>query len=196
MSLNNSLAPTPPLGWNSWDWPSLCHRWSSAGGPGYWPDADMLQLGRISIRGERGPDRQSLLTRDEQITLMTLWSIFRSPLMMGGALPSNDAFTLELLTNPEVLEVNQGSAGNRELFHWGNQIAWAADAPAGGRYLALFNLEDNQPANLEVNLLETFGSAGWRVRNLWQRTDRGVVEEDFRQVVPPHGAGLYSLYRV
>ena len=73
----------------------------------------MLPLGRIAIRGERGEDRRSLLTKDEQVTLMSLWAIFRSPLMMGGDLPSNDAFTLGLLTNPEVLAVNQRSTGNR-----------------------------------------------------------------------------------
>ena len=54
----------------------------------------MLPLGRIGIRAERGIDRQSLFTHDEQITLMTLWSIFRAPLMFGGDLPTSDDFTL------------------------------------------------------------------------------------------------------
>ena len=67
----------------------------------------MLPLGHIGIRAERGVDRQSLLTRAEQITLMTLWAISRSPLMFGGDLPSSDSFTLQLLTNDEVLQVNQ-----------------------------------------------------------------------------------------
>lgn len=174
----------------------LCSRWASTGGPGYWPDADMLPLGRISIRGERGTDRQSLLTMDEQTTLMSLWSIFRSPLMMGGDLPSNDAFTLGLLTNEEVLQVNQHSQGNRELFHDGNQIAWVADTPDGGKYLALFNLDDTAPATIVVNLLETFGSSKWKVRNLWQRADLGIIEDKFSQEIPSHGSGLYSLYRV
>jgi hypothetical protein len=174
----------------------LCSRWAAAGGPGYWPDADMLPLGRISIRGERGPDRQSLLTPDEQTTLMTLWSIFRSPLMMGGDLPSNDTFTLGLLTNEEILEVNQRSHDNRELFHKDNKIAWVADGPDGSKYLALFNLDDNAAATLEVNLLETFGSAGWQVRDLWQRTDLGLFEGEFKRDFSSHGAGLYRLYPV
>jgi len=81
-----------------WDnWPSLkhqfdiTHNWESYSQPGNWPDADMLPLGRIGIRAERGDDRASLFTHDEQQTVMTLWSIFRSPLMFGGDLPSNDA---------------------------------------------------------------------------------------------------------
>ncbi len=68
----------------------LCKKWSAFTAPGCWADADMLPLGRIGIRAERGADRQSLFTRDEQVTLMTLWSISRSPLMFGGDLPSND----------------------------------------------------------------------------------------------------------
>lgn len=99
----------------------LGRKWTGHTGPNGWADADMLPLGRIAIRGERGNDRMSLLTRDEQVTLMTLWAIFRSPLMMGGDLPSNDEFTLKLLTNREVLAVNQQSTKNRELYARGNR---------------------------------------------------------------------------
>ena len=74
----------------------------------------MLPLGHIGIRAERGDDRSSLLTHDEQYTLMSMWSIFRSPLMFGGDIPSSDAFTIDILTNPEVLDVNQHSENGRE----------------------------------------------------------------------------------
>ena len=174
----------------------LCRRWAPASGPGYWPDADMLPLGRISIRGERGPDRRSLLTMDEQITLMTLWSIFRSPLMIGSDLPSNDVFTLGLLTNEEVLRVNQRSTSNRELYSRDNQIAWVADSPYGGKYLALFNLDDSETSNIETNLFETFGMPRYRVRDLWKRAELGVFEEKFQKAISPHGAGLFSLQPV
>ena len=62
----------------------ICKRWENSIAPNAWPDADMLPLGRISIRGGRGPDRKSLLTPDEQKMLMTLWAMCRSPLMFGG----------------------------------------------------------------------------------------------------------------
>ena len=81
--------------------------WSGVGRPGAWPDADMLPLGRIGIRAERGDDRMSRFTHDEQRTLMSLWSIAQSPLMFGGDLPGNDDFTLSLITNDEVLAVDQ-----------------------------------------------------------------------------------------
>ncbi len=65
---------------------------------GIGPDADMLPLGRIGIRAERGGDRLSRLSHDEQKTMMTLWAMLRSPLMFGGDLPSLDPFTLRSLT--------------------------------------------------------------------------------------------------
>ncbi len=85
----------------------LMDKWSRYSKPGGWPDADMLPLGHIGLRAERGNDRASLLTHDEQRTLITLWCIARSPLMMGGDLPTSDDFTYSLLTNDAVLAVDQ-----------------------------------------------------------------------------------------
>jgi hypothetical protein len=137
--------------WDSWDQLKehfeVCQRWAPYTRVGNWPDADMLPLGRLGIRAERGDDRMSRFTKDEQRTLMTLWSIFRSPLMFGGDLPSNDAATLALLTNKAVLNVNQHSTNGRQLFRRGDLVGWTADDPAtGAKYLALFNAEDQQPA--------------------------------------------------
>lgn len=176
----------------------LCRRWSPFRIPGYWPDADMLPLGRLSIRGEGGPDRQSLLTRDEQFTLMTLWAIFRSPLMMGGDLPGLDEFTLSLLTNEEVLRVNQKSSGNRELFHEGEKVVWVADDPVGDRkYLALFNLADTKSVEIEIDLAEASGIAtGWQVRDLWLKQDLGISEKSFSATVRPHATAFYCLQSI
>jgi hypothetical protein len=75
----------------------LIEKWSAYARPGAWPDADMLPLGHIGIRAERGDDRETQLTADEQRTLMTLWTIARQPLMFGGDLPSSDDATLALI---------------------------------------------------------------------------------------------------
>lgn len=132
--------------WDDWDHVydmfARAHEWTPHRGSGRWPDNDMLPLGRIGIRAHVGGDRMSRLSTDEQRTLMSLWSISRSPLMFGGHLPSNDAFTLSLLTNPEVIAVDQESANNRQLFRTNDKVAWVADAPQGGKYLAVFNLND------------------------------------------------------
>ena len=123
------------------DWPALhaqfrrLHHWTPHRGPGHWPDADMLPLGTLRLGRET-----TRFTRDEQVTLMTLWSIARSPLMIGADLTKLDDFTRALLTNDEVLAVNQHSSNNRRLFELGDFIAWTADAPdSTDRYLALFN---------------------------------------------------------
>lgn len=126
--------------------------WSTYRSSGHWPDADMLPLGRIGIRAHNGVDRMSKLTHSEQRTMMSLWSIAKSPLMFGGDLPSNDSWTESLLTNSEVLNVNQHSSNNHQLFHIGNRVAWLADAPGGGKYLALFNAPVNDEfAQLRAN---------------------------------------------
>jgi hypothetical protein len=175
----------------------LGRRWIEHTGPNRWADADMLPLGRIAIRGERGNDRMSLLTRDEQVTLMTLWSIFRSPLMMGGDLPSNDEFTLKLLTNREVLAVNQYSTNNRELFARGNEIAWIADVPGSSdKYLAVFNVSDDAtPVEIKVSCKELGQAGRCRVRDLWAGRNLRASNE-IVSTVNRHGARLYRVSTV
>jgi hypothetical protein len=170
-------------------------KWAGHTGPNSYPDADMLALGRIGIRAERGDDRQTRFTRDEQVTLMTLWSIFRSPLMFGGDMPSNDAFTLSLLTNKEVLEVNQRSKNNRELFVRGNIIAWTADAVRGrDKYLAVFNIGDEpDPIPVTVSLKELALNGNCRVRDLWKKEEIGSVRNEILTTVPRHGSQLFRL---
>jgi hypothetical protein len=186
--------------WDRWDdlkaQFAICKTWAPYTGPGCWADADMLPLGRIGIRAERGVDRRSLLTQDEQIALMTLWSISRSPLMFGGDLPSNDAFTLSLLTNDEVLRVNQASRDNDELWRRGDQVVWTARAlDSDDRYLALFYLGEAASAEIEVDLAALAEGERYDVRDLWARADVGRVRGALRQTVPSHGAKLYRLRR-
>jgi alpha-galactosidase len=124
---------------------------------------------------------------------MTLWSIFRSPLMMGGDLPSLDSFTLSLLTNDEVLAVNQKSSGNHELFHRGDQIAWVAEAPgARAKFVALFNVGE-QPTQIGVSWKELGLGGNCSIRDLWQKKDLGKYEEKFSTTVNPHGACLIRI---
>lgn len=117
---------------------SRLEKWNPYRVPGAWPDADMLPLG-VLVLGQRS----TRFTPDEQHTLMTLWSIARSPLMHGGDLTKTDAFTLSLLTNDAVLAVNQQSTNNRPLFNHDDLIAWTADVPdSPDKYLAVFNTLD------------------------------------------------------
>jgi len=112
--------------------------WNPHRRSGAWPDADMLPFGVLELG-----KRSTRFTRDEQRTVMTLWSIARSPLMHGGDMTMMDDFTLSLLTNKQVLAVNQESEGNRPVFNHNDLIAWTADVPGSSdRYLAVFNARD------------------------------------------------------
>jgi len=131
--------------WDRWlalreQFPRL-QRWNPYRKTGAWPDADMLPLGTLVLGS-----RTTRFTPDEQITLMTLWSIARSPLMHGGDMTKTDPFTLSLLTNDEVLAVNQKSLGNRPVFDHDGLIAWRAEMPGTQDvFLAVFNARDRVP---------------------------------------------------
>ena len=137
--------------WDSWEQLKehfeVFERWNKWRAFGAYPDGDMLPMGRIGIRAERGNPRMSNFTKDEQYTLMTLWSIFKSPLMFGGNFPDNDTFTNALITNTRVLEVLKKSTNNRPLFTKEESAAWVADAPQKGeKFLAVFNKADQKMA--------------------------------------------------
>lgn len=148
--------------WDNWSQLSyqfeVCAKWAPYIAPGTWPDADMLPLGKISIRGERGDERWTNFTTDEQRSMMNLWTIFKSPLMFGGDLPQNDAATDSLLTNVDVLYMHHYSANNRELSNKDSKIIWAADDPAcGDKFVALFNTGGSDFVNTQ-NALYRSGS--------------------------------------
>ncbi len=171
-----------------------CEKWMVHSGPGHWPDADMLPLGHIGIRNvDAGGDRWTRFTKDEQVTLMTLWVIFRSPLFFGGELRDNDAWTWSLLTNEEVLTVHRQSYGNRQVYRDEDRVCWMAYAPSGDIYVALFNLSD-VPATIDVSFPELGVASGrfW-VRDLWAREDLGERTDGLEPKIPAHGAVLYKL---
>lgn len=184
-----------------WDrWIDLRHafdflaRWAPFIKEGSWPDGDMLPLGRIGIRAERGDDRPTRFTPDEQQTLMTLWAIARSPLMFGGDLPSLDAATRALITNREVLGVNQHSRANREVFHRADIVAWTASTPEGkAKYLAVFNLNDKETTEASVTLAEAGLSGPARVRDLWRGLDLGRAATAHTVRLRPHASALFRL---
>ena len=146
----------------------------------------MLPLGKIGS-GSRRP-RMTNFTRDEQLTMMTLWSVFRSPLMVGGDLPQNDEWTLSLLTNDEVIAVNQQGANPRLLEKTDDFRLWASDAPDGGLYLAGFNLSDEEKS-FALPLAE-LGMENAATRDLWAHADPGPAPET--AAIPAHGCFLWK----
>lgn len=184
-----------------WDnWNALDHtfllgtRWHPFAAPGHWPDADMLPVGHISLHGRPvGPDRQTNFTKNEQMTLLSLWSLLPSPLMVGANLPDNDAWTLALLTNPEVMAVNQdglGAAGGQVSSSEDGLEVWSRKLADGSVAVGLFNRGDfgSEPITATWTALGLTGRQ--TVRDLWQRKDLGVFDQQFSLAVPAHGAAL------
>ncbi|WP_341999218.1 alpha-galactosidase [Microbacterium sp. LWH7-1.2] len=116
-------------------------RWAPLAGPDGWPDADMLPLGRIGIRAEVGEPREGALTLPERRSLVTLWVMARSPLMIGGDLPTSAPETIALFTNDDVLEILRDSTGNRELLREHDLVVWTAERD-DTRWVAVFNTAD------------------------------------------------------
>ncbi|HEX6466073.1 MAG TPA: alpha-galactosidase [Terriglobales bacterium] len=157
-----------------------------------WPDADMLPLGWLKVTGKEGKGMLTRFTPDEQQTLMTLWCMFRSPLIFGGDLPRNDAATTALIANAEVLEIDQHSSGNRQSLERGDIRAWLADATGGDHYVAVFNLGDSPHA---VDL--TWSDLGVKarsaeVRDLWSRKSLGR-QPGVKVQLGPHASVLYRI---
>jgi alpha-galactosidase len=186
--------------------------WTPYCGPGHFPDADMLPLG--NVRAWQTTGNWTHFTHDEQYTLMTLWSIARSPLIMGGNMPKNDEFTLALMTNDEVIAVNQRSANNKQVMAGDNNthFAWVADVPGSkDKYVALFNASPAlaprrgrgrpaanpqtppQPANISVSLADIGFTGSCKVRDLWAHKDLGAFNATLSARVNSHGAALYRI---
>ncbi len=190
------------------DWKELlkmfryAESWQGIGGPGHWPDCDMIQIGKISKRGPVGPERYSRFTRDEAMSHISFWCIYRSPLMLGGNLPEDRGWEDSLFTNAEVLEVDQRGEHPRELYKNDSTMAWVSDAPGGvgvaagvgvrALYAGIFNIGDR-----DRDVVIDLEKLGWKksavVRDLWQQRDMGVVKKRFTRRIPAHGVILLKL---
>ena len=183
--------------WDNWKeilgMMDFARQWESVGGSGHWPDCDMIQIGKLSKRGPVGEERYSRFTEDEEVTHMTFWCIFRSPLMLGGNLPENRPFELQLFDNPEVLAVDQQGENPRQLYKQDSQMVWYSHVPGSkALYVAIFNLSA-QTADPAV-LFASLGLKGKvAVRDLWSRKDLGVFRKQFQQELNRHGAALLKL---
>ncbi len=161
--------------------------------PGRWNDPDMLVVGWVGW----GPAlHYTRLTPNEQYTHITLWSLLASPLLIGCDLSQLDAFTLNLLTNDEVLAVNQDPCGKQaDLVRQGpGYQVWAKELENGSIAIGLFNLTGNNLyIPFEMNDLQLDGI--WVLRDLWRQTELGTVRGHFEMKAPAHGARFITLTR-
>jgi hypothetical protein len=170
----------------------LLSSWLPHAGPGHWPDADMIPLGHICQRNcDVRPDRWTRFSRDEQLTLMSLWALAPSPLMLGMNLPDNDDWTKALLTNPEVLAVNQdplGAAAQHNADPAWNADLWLKRLADRSIAVGIFNRTESS-ARIDVPWQRLGFASDPQVRDLWRRKDLDS-RKSFAAELPPHGCVL------
>lgn len=179
------------------DWQQLkkmfdyCRDWSKHTGGGHWADADMLPLGKIGIRS-RGGERMTNFTRDEQMTMLSLWTIFRSPMMFGGDMTKNDPDTLQLMQQKDIIHILKHSHGARELYRKSNQIVWvSSDDDGRTKYIAQFNAGE-QSARVNTQLAEAQMKGAYDATELW--TQQKICCTDVLSAqIAPHGTALWRL---
>jgi alpha-galactosidase len=170
---------------------TAAYNWSTTTGitPGHWPDADMLPLGTIG-------SRKCAFTHNQQVTVMSLWAIMPSPLIFGG-MPtklSGDTWTIALLTNDEVLAVNQDALGSRgkRISSQNNTEVWAKDLSGGRKAVALFN-RGTQDATVSVTFSQLGVTGTPTVRDLWHREDVADATTGISVTVPHEAALMYTV---
>ena len=183
--------------WDNWkeiiQMMNYAKQWEGVGGPGHWPDCDMLQIGKLSKRGPVGQERYSRFTEDELYTHITFWSIYKSPLMIGGNLPENRDLELKLLSNEEVLAVNQHGENPKQLVKTDSSMIWVSKVPGStSMYVALFNTGSNA-ANVPLNFSALGLKGKLTVRDLWNKKDIGIFKNQFSQKINTHGVLLLKV---
>ncbi|MCR4597757.1 MAG: glycoside hydrolase family 27 protein [Acetatifactor sp.] len=181
--------------WDKWellyDMFQRAEKWCTHTGAGHWPDADMLPVG--PLRQDYGKENWTKFTEDEQITMMTLWSIFRSPLMIGGEMTGFDDFTMKILTNEGILRMHKNSRNAHQVFRRsidGVEFAtWIAQDMEGGTYIAVFNL-GNEEATLKASLEEFEIYDKVEATELWLG-DATSFDGEIKVTLPAHGAKAY-----
>ncbi|WP_409474238.1 alpha-galactosidase D [Streptomyces sp. HC307] len=158
--------------------------WTRHAGPGGWNDLDTLNVGNGEMDG---------LTKAERQSYATLWAIAKSPLYTGDDLTKLDSYGLSLLTNREVIAINQGDTPPaKPVTPSDPQQVWAAKNPNGTYTVALFNLADS-PASVSANWA-TLGFTGKAsVRDLWNKENLGTYTNKITQALPAHGSRLFTV---
>lgn len=167
-------------------------RWAPFAGPGHWNDPDMLVVGHVGWGPKLHPTN---LTPDEQYTHISLWCLLSAPLLLGCDLARLDDFTLSLLTNDEVLDVDQDPLGKQavRVAQQGEVDVYAKEMEDGSRAVGLFNR--GLKAGTGIVRWADLGLSGrQRVRDLWRQKDLGALKDQFEAPIPPHGVVLVRLF--
>ena len=167
-------------------------RWAGQAGPGHWNDPDMLVVGRVGWGAQL---HSTHLTPDEQYSHVSLWCLLSAPLLIGCDLEHLDAFTLGLLSNDDVLALDQDALGRQavRVATCGAVDVYKKELEDGGWALGFFN-RGSQLAPVTFNKLGRIGLPGkLRVRDLWRQMDLLETTDTLQVTVNPHGVVLLKL---
>jgi alpha-galactosidase len=169
-------------------------KWEAYHSPGHWNDPDMLVVGYVGGWGGRQP-KPSGLTPEELYTHISLWCLVSSPLLIGCDLERLDDFTMNLLSNDEVLAVSQDSLGNQAICvnKEGDARVYAKDLADGSKAVGLFNAGSNGTTTVTVKWSDLKLSGKLAVRDLWRQKDLGTRDGQFQLPIPSHGAELVKV---
>jgi hypothetical protein len=171
----------------------LAAAWAPYAKNGNWPDADMLPIGYLGPVPGEGSPRETRLTHDEQQTLITLWSMMRSPLILGANLTKLDDWTLHLLTNPDVLKVDQTAHDQRQITREGDTVVWTSSGTGSERYLAVFNLSDRVATVQKSYDFYNLPVKRYVARDLWTGTSL-PESSGVDLTLAPHACTLLELH--
>jgi alpha-galactosidase len=167
-------------------------KWAPYAHPGHWNDPDMMVVGWVGWG--KGP-HPSHLTPDEQYSHVSAWCLMSVPLLLGCDLTRLDDFTLSLLTNDEVISVNQDPLGRQAtvVSRQDSSGILAKDLEDGSKAAGMFNLTDGVTRRMVLRWSDLGIKGKYIVRDLWRQKDLGVFEDEFAAEVKPHGVVMISL---
>jgi len=162
--------------------------------PGEWNDPDYIQIGWIGSAHGMGAPKLTKMLPSIQYAYMSLWSLLASPLIYSGDMSKLDAFTLNVLCNPEVIEVNQDILGECGLVieKSENCFLMVKNLADGSKAVGLFNRGKN-PAEVEVDWTELGISGKHAVRDLWHQKDLGVYKQKYKVSIPAQGVVMVKI---
>jgi alpha-galactosidase len=171
---------------------------SGDAGPGRWNDPDYILIGSVGNAFKSGePPKATALSAGEQYSYMSMWTLMAAPLFFSGDMGYLDDFTLNILCNTEVIDVDQDALGKqaRVVRHTADELVLAKPLEDGSLALGLFNLGEDRKT-VAVTWQELGLTGGYRVRDLWRQKDGGSATSRYGAEIERHGVSLVRLVRV
>ncbi len=182
--------------WDRWDLLygmfERCKAWEGIGCKDHWPDCDMLPIGHLRVCDD-DKEQYTKFTQDEQKVMMTLWCIFRSPLMIGAEMRDNDEFTLSLLTNKKLLNMHKHGRKAREVSRKDDMVIWKSQTKDGKVYVAVFNIGEKDAATkIKFKDIGLDTDKEYTAVDVWENT-RYTLKDKKEVELKPHSVRCFEI---